>query len=113
LSTYAPGCSGSRYKDRSRKWLESIYFQRGDRNVFIDGAGPYCLIVDREYEKVEIEEVGINTSRIEASWPTFVCLPIRKKSRIVSGDQRYIARNSPADMHDGWTTVTLQLDCAC
>lgn len=113
MTTYAPGNSQSTFVARHTQDLRCICYQRGDRNVFIDGQGPYCLIIDREYEKIEIEDVGINSSMIEAIWLEADCLPIRKGSVIVSGGYEYKVKESPAIQHDGWVTAKLKLTCKC
>lgn len=111
--TFAAGVSSSRYKDRCTYELRCICQQRGDRNVFVDGKGPYCIIFDREYNKVEFEEMGVNTSKIEALWLEDDCIPIKKKSKLVSGGETFTVTESPQKLHDGWVKAILKLDCEC
>ena len=77
----------------------------------MDGEGPFCIILDREYFKIEVEGMGTDSSEIEALWPEHACIPIRKKSELESCGQTYKVFNGPRNMHDGWYAATLKLTC--
>ena len=113
MTVYAPGCPSDTYLDRISEQLRCVCYERGDRNVFLDGKGPYCIIIDREFEKIELDDVGVNSTTIEALWLTCDQIPIKKGTELISGGYKYKARNSPADQHDGWTSVQLTLRCKC
>ena len=113
MTVYRAGSQGQQYVDRCRPELRCICEARGDWNVFIDGKGPYCVIIDREFNKIEIEDVGVNSSSIEAIWLEQDCLPIEKKSVIVSGGYKYKVKESPVNNYDGWMSAKLQLTCKC
>ncbi len=107
------GNSSSTYLSRIDPQLRCICEARGDRAVFVDGQGPYCIIIDREGGKVDFDDVSVTSSKIEAIWLESDCIPIKKKSVLVSGGKQYKARNDPMVLHDGWVSVQLQLTCAC
>lgn len=107
------GLQQTTYIERCVEHLRCICEFRGDRNVFIDGKGPYCLIIDREYNKIELDDVGVNSSEIEAVWVSADCLPIKKGSVIVSGGSTFKVKESPKNQYDGWTSAQLKLTCEC
>ena len=107
------GCNTDTYVQRLDYSLRCICRERGDRNTVIDDVGPYCVIIDREYEKIELEDVGINSSTIQAVWVTSDNIPAKKRSIFVAGGHTYQATTSPANQGDGWTFVTLKKTCDC
>jgi hypothetical protein len=110
---FRPGNVGNRYIDRCSQDLICICEERGDNRVYIDGQGPYCVIIDEEYTKVNLGDVGINAKTIEAVWPTTVDLPIKRHSQLVSGQFKYVVAESPRRLEDGWTAAKLQTTCEC
>ena len=110
---YAPGKSSSQYTERCAEELRCICWERGDRAVFIDGVGPYCIILDKEYFKYEDGEVGVNSSTIEAVWVKADCIPINHRSVVISGDSKYKVSGDPKDQCDGWMTAKLTFECKC
>lgn len=113
MTVYRAGSSQSQYVSRCEYDLRCICYARGDRNAFVDETGPYCIIIDREYNKIELEDVGVNSSTIEAVWLEADYIPIERSSIIKSEGHTYKAKGSPANHHDGWMSVQLQKTCRC
>lgn len=113
MTVYRAGSGSAQYKHRCDYELRCICYQRGDRNVFVDDNGPYCLIIDREPIKVEFEDMGVQSTTIEAVWLKSDCLPIKKKSVLVSGGDKYKVSETPVDQCDGWVSAKLKLTCEC
>lgn len=101
------------YKTRCVDDLRCVCRARGDRNVFVDGAGPFCVIIDREHLKLELGDTGTNSSLIEAVWVEADCLPIKRGSILISGCDTYRVADSPSSLHDGWVAAKLKLTCEC
>ena len=113
MTVYQAGTQQSQFKKRCSDALRCICWQRGDRHVFVDNKGPYCIIIDRESVKVDFEDVGISTSTIEAVWLEDDCIPIEKGSTLTSSGYQYKVKESPVDNHDGRYSAKLQLKCKC
>lgn len=114
MGVYKPGRTQSQYVERHSDDLRCVCYERGDRAVFIDGVGPYCIIIDKEFFKVsDFGDVGINSSLIEAVWVKADCIPIQDRSELISGDYKYKVKGDPMDQCDGWMTAKLTLNCKC
>lgn len=106
------GRKSARFADRCTKESRDICDCFGDFNVFVDEKGPYCLIIDREFLKLELDgDRGINSSTIEACWLVSDCIPIHHNSKIRSGNFEYKVKGSPMNQHDGWICAELSLTC--
>ena len=81
--------------------------------MFVDGVGPFCIIIDREAVKITLDDMGVNSSSIEAIWLEGDCIPIKKGSTLVSGGKKYKANTSPVVLHDGWVSAQLKKPCDC
>lgn len=81
--------------------------------MFVDGVGPYCLILEKEYFKISEGDVGVNSEIIEAYWLKDECLPIEARSVIRTGNHEYKVKGDPVDMCDGWISAKLKFTCIC
>ena len=113
MTVYKAGNSQTTYVNRIADQLRCVCEARGDHAVFVDGIGPFCIIIDREALKIQLEDVGVNSSNIEAIWLEADCIPIKNGSVLTSGGHRYKAKGSPLVLHDGWVSVKLKKTCDC
>lgn len=82
--------------------------------MYVDGHGPYCMIIDRDTRKDDpFDSVKSNNSETELCWLASDCIDIKKGSTVQSGNLTFKLRESPVNQHDGWYCAMLMLTCEC
>ena len=111
MSVYRAGSRRARYQDRVADCLRDVCHEAGDHNVFVDGVGPYCIVIDRETFKLDDGDRGVNSSTIQACWLKSDCIQARPRSIINSGPDSFVIKGSPVDQYDGWVCAELSATC--
>lgn|GEM_PF-4672071 len=114
MAVYKAGGCLTEYTERCVEDLRCICRERGNNDVAIDGVAPYCLIIDKDFYKVnDFGDVGVNSTQVEAIWLKADCLPIKARSEIITGGYKYKVKGDPMDQCDGWIVAQLTAPCKC
>lgn len=111
MTTYRPGLSDDCFENRIAECLEDVCYQRGDRATYVDGKGPYCIIVDTDSYKYEDGDRGVVDTQTEICWLKSDCIPIRPRSCIRTKRREFVVTGKPRDGYDGWLCAEVRLTC--